>query len=95
LKLEVFCYLGLLRFPEQLEPSIALLPDAEKAEAAKILADLKSLPRAELLRRWAQLREDESFVMRQEILKQAGFYLDELPPALQPWCASWWADQHG
>ncbi len=95
MKLEVFCYLGLLRFPEQLDLSLALLPEAEKNDAAKLLAELKPLPRAELLRRWAQLREDESFVMRQGILKQAGFHIDELPPALQPWCASWWADQHG
>jgi hypothetical protein len=93
--LEVFCYLGLLRFPEQLEPSLSLLPDAMREQAVKILAELKPLSRNELLQRWMRLREDEYVSMRRDFYRRVGLNLGELPPSLQPWCISWLADQNG
>jgi hypothetical protein len=93
--LEVFCYLGLLRFPEQLEPSLALLPDGEREQALKILAELKSLAKSQLLQRWMKLREDEYVSMRRDLYRRVGLNLAELPPSLQPWCISWLADQNG
>ena len=95
MNLEVFCYLGLLRFPEQLEPSLSLLPDPEREQAVKILAELKSLPKDELLRKWMRLREDEYVSMRRDLYRRVGLNLAELPPALQPWCISWLAEQNG
>jgi hypothetical protein len=95
LNLEVFCYVGLLRFPEQLEPSLSLLPDAEKAEAAKLLESLRVLSRSELLQRWTKLRDEELILMRRELSEKNGVDLDKVPPSLLPWCISWWADQNG
>jgi len=93
--LPVFCYLGLLRFPEQLEPSLALLPEEQRAEAANILASVKDRPRAELLQRWSRLREDECAALRQNAHRQFGIRLDEMAPPVKEWCLSWWADQNG
>jgi len=93
--LEVFCYLGLLRFPEQLEPSLSLLPDPEREQALKILAEFKSLPKNELLRKWMKLREDDYVSMRRDLYRRVGLNLAELPPSLQPWCVSWLAEQNG
>jgi hypothetical protein len=93
--LEVFCYLGLLRFPEQLEPCLSLLPDPEREQALKILAEFKSLPKNELLRKWMRLREDDYVSMRRDLYRRVGLNLAELPPSLQPWCVSWLAEQNG
>ena len=95
MNLEVFCYVGLLRFPEQLEPSLSILPDPLKAEAETILAKLKPLSRAELLREWGTLRDAEYIAMRRGIRQRLAIELDELPPAIQTWCVSWWIDQNG
>lgn len=95
MNLQVFCYVGLLRFPEQLEACFALLPEAQREEATKFLATVKGLPKAELIRRWGKLREEESAGLRRYAYERAGIQLDELPPAVRPWCVSWLADQHG
>jgi hypothetical protein len=95
LNLQVFCYVGLLRFSEQLEPALALLPDAQREEATKFLETVKGLPKAELIQRWAMLREDESAVLRRTAHDRAGLELDELAPSVRAWCVSWIADQHG
>jgi hypothetical protein len=95
LNLEVFCYVGLLRFPEQLGPSLALLPDGERAEATSFLATVKDLPKRELLQRWSRLREDDYAAMRRNVYERTGIRLDELAPALRDWCISWLADQNG
>ena len=95
MNLEVFCYLGLLRFPQQVEPSLSLLPEGPKAEALKLLATLKGLSREELLQRWANLREDEYVSLRRSVYARSGIPLDELQSSLQPWCLAWWADQNG
>jgi hypothetical protein len=95
LNLEVFCYIGLLRFPEQLEPSLAILPNSMKAEADELLAKLKPLSQPELLQRWGSLRDTEYVAMRSGVSQRLGVELDALPPALQTWCASWWADHNG
>lgn len=91
----MFCYLGLVRFPEQLDASLSLFPNDAKAEVSRILATLKPLSRAELVQRWARLRDEEYVAMRRDLVSQLGFHLDELNPSLQPWCISWWANQHG
>jgi hypothetical protein len=95
LNLEVFCYLGLLRFREQLAPSLSLLPDDQKKEALGLLDTLKDLPKAEILQRWSRLREDEYVSMRKGVQERIGIPLDELPPSLRLWCASWWVERHG
>ncbi|MGA7754302.1 MAG: hypothetical protein WCB05_15820 [Candidatus Sulfotelmatobacter sp.] len=95
MNLEAFCYLGLIRFPEQLEASLSLFPDDAKAEASQILSTLKPLSKAELVQRWARLRDEEYVAMRRDLFSRLGFQLDVLSPSLQPWCISWWANQHG
>jgi len=95
LNLEVFCFIGLLRFPEQLEPSLALLPEEQKSEAAKHLAALKDLPKAELRRRWETLRQEQYAEVRRKTRELTGIRLDAVSPALREWCVSWLADQHG
>jgi hypothetical protein len=95
LNLEAFCYLGLLRFPEQLEKSLNLFAEGQRAEATKFLATVKGLSKPELLQRWAQLREDEYVAMRRDLFERSGIRMDELAPSLQPWCSSWWADHNG
>lgn len=95
MNLQTICYLGLLRFPEQLEPSLALLPEAERGEATKLLGKLKGLPKSELIQRWAKLREEELAVLQRTAAERAGLQLDELPPSIRPWCVSWIADHNG
>ena len=95
MNLEALCYIGRLRFPEQLEPALALLPDAQRAEAAKFLATIKDAPRGELLQRWSRLRRDEYAALCRSTLELTGIRLDELPPSLRDWCVSWLADQNG
>ncbi|HVP50623.1 MAG TPA: hypothetical protein VMT05_00810 [Terriglobales bacterium] len=95
MNLESFCYIGLARFPEQLEPCLALLPDEQKAEAARILATVKDLPKKELLQRWSKLREEEGATLRRKAGEVAGIRLDEISPSLRDWCVSWLADQDG
>ena len=95
MNLQAICYLGLLRFPEQLEPSLALLPEAERAEASKLLETVKGLPKAELMQSWAKLREEELAVLQRTASERAGLQLDELPPSIRAWCVSWIADHNG
>jgi cell division protein FtsB len=94
LNLEVFCYLGLLKFPEKLQAMIALLQDPLKAQVAAHVQELKDLPRPELERRWAKLRDDEYIVARNEIEQKINVRLDDMPPSIRVWCTSWLADQH-
>lgn len=93
--MQAVCYIGLLRFPEQLEPALALLPDGQRDEATKFLATIRSLPRAELVQRWGKLREEEVAVLRRTAYERAGLQLDQLAPSIRAWCVSWIADQHG
>ena len=95
MNLQAFCYLGRLRFPEQLERSLALLPEAEKAEAATLLEAVRNLPPSEILRRWSTLRLKEYVVLRHRTRELTGIFLDERAPALREWCASWLAGQNG
>jgi hypothetical protein len=95
LNLEIFCYVGLLRFPEQLEPSLALLPEDQRVEATKLLASVKTLPREELLKRWSKVREDESVVMSRSAYDRSGIRLDDLSPTLRDWCVSRLGDSNG
>jgi hypothetical protein len=95
LNVAAFCYLGLLRFPEQLEASVQLLPEEEREEATRFLATVKDLPRKELLHRWAQLREHEAAIGRRNALERSGIRLDKLQPSLREWWVAWLAEQHG
>jgi hypothetical protein len=95
LNLEVFCCIGLLCFPEQLERSLPLLPDAEHEQAQKLVAEFRALPRSEVLQRWSKLRSEEYARMSRDLRQEYGIDLDHLPPSLHPWCSSWWAEHHG
>jgi len=95
LNLEAFCYIGLLRFPEQLEPALALLPEAENAEAAKLLAAVKEMPKHELLQRWGRLRRDEYAALCKSTRELTGIRLEELSPHLRDRCVSWLVDHNG
>lgn len=95
MNLQAICYLGLLRFPEQLELSLALLPDPARQDATKLLESIKTLPKSELKQRWEKLREEESLALRRTAQDRGGLALDELSPALRPWWVSWITDQHG
>jgi len=95
LNLEAFCYIGLLRFPEELEPALALLPDGQRAEAAKLLEAVKAAPKAELLQRWGQLRRDEYAALCRSTRELTGIRLEELSPYLRDWCVSWLVDRNG
>jgi len=95
LNLEVFCYVGLLRFPEQLEPALALLPEGQREGAAKFLATVKDMPKQELLKRWGRLRREEHAAMRRRTHELTGVQLEEISPSLREWCISWLADQNG
>jgi hypothetical protein len=72
-----------------------LLSDPEREQAIKVLAELKSLPKNELLQKWMRLREDEYVSMRRDLYRRVGLNLADLPPSLQPWCISWLAEQNG
>jgi hypothetical protein len=95
LNVPAFCYLGLLRFPEQLEASVQLLPEDKREEAIRFLARLKDLPRQELLHRWGQLREKEAAIERRNALERSGIRLDKLQPSLREWWVAWLAEQNG
>ena len=94
MNLEVFCYLGLMCFPEQLPLSLALLPEEQRKEAMSFLETVKELPREELGRRWSRLREGEWALLRR-LAAQSGIRLDELPPVLRPYYVAWLVDQNG
>jgi hypothetical protein len=95
LNLEVFCYVGLLRFPEQLDPSLALLPENERAKAKEFLASVRDLSRAQLLREWAVLRDREALVLRQQAKKEFGIDLEMLAPIARRWCLERLNHRHG
>jgi hypothetical protein len=95
LNLEVFCYLGLLRFREQLDPSLALLPEEQRIKATDFLLTVKALSKKELLQRWSKLRQDEYAAMSREAYERSGIRLDELPPTLRKWCVSRLGDRNG
>lgn len=94
MNLEVFCYLGLICFPEQLPLSLALLSDQQKTEATSFLETVRDLPRAELVRRWSRLREGEWAALRR-VAAQSGIRLDDLAPSLRPHYEAWILDQNG
>ena len=89
---EVFCYLGLLRFPEQLEPSLSLLPEVERQQVAEVLAKLKDLPKAELISRWARQREHEWVDLSRQAYKRSAIDVNQLPPTLSQLGSSWLGD---
>ena len=94
MNLEVFCYLGLLCFPEQLPLSLALLPDEERAEAQTFLESVRELPPPELGRKWARLREGEWAVLRR-LAAQNGMRLEQVPSFLRPLYLASLLDQNG
>jgi hypothetical protein len=94
LNVEAFCYLGLLRFPEQLEASLALLPDSDREQASNLLASVKELPHAELLQRWSKLRNEEAQALHQHVVERTGIPLEALPPSLREWLVAWLTDQN-
>lgn len=95
MNLESICLLGLLRFPDQLEPSLKLLPDPVREEAEKALSSLKPLPKPELLRRWAKLREEEWTRLGESAVTATGLQLNAVAPVFRMWVASWLVDHHG
>jgi hypothetical protein len=95
LNLEAFCYLGLLRFAEQLDPVLELLPEDEREKALNFLSDVKELPKSELSRRWSKLRSDEFAVVRQSAEQRGGVSVEKLPPALREFWLDWIRDHHG
>lgn len=95
MNLESICLLGLLRFPDQLEPSLKQLADPVREEAEKTLSSLKQLPKPELLQRWAKLREEEWTKLGESAVTAMGVQLNAVAPALRLWVASWLVDHHG
>jgi hypothetical protein len=95
LNFQAFCYLALLKFPEQLESSMALLPKAEKEECEKLLTTLRELPKAELQQRWSALRLEEAVSINRRISERCGIRFEDLPPAVGNWWAAWFERQHG
>jgi len=94
LNVEAFCYLGLLRFPEQLEASLALLPDSDREQASNLLPGVKELPNAELLQRWSKLRNEEAVALHKDVDERTGIPLEALPPSLREWLVAWLTDQN-
>jgi len=94
LNVEAFCYLGLLRFPEQLEASLALLPDSDREQASNLLANVKELPNAELLQRWSKLRNEEAVALHKDVDERTGIPLEAVPPSLREWLVAWLTDQN-
>jgi hypothetical protein len=86
LNIEVLCYVGLLRFPEQLETSLAMLPEPEKAKAEEFLASVKGRTRSQLLQEWSSLRGREALELRQRLLNDYGIELEKLAPIARRWC---------
>jgi len=95
LNVESLCLLGLLRSPDLLDSSLKILSDSVRGEAEKFLGATKQLPRAELIQRWAKLRETEWAALSKEAADRMGLQLDATAPALRLWLASWLVDQHG
>jgi hypothetical protein len=95
LNVEAFCYLGLLRFPAQVEASLAVLPQDQRDAAQTFIAAVKDLPKPELVRRWSKLRESEAAKLRRSAREKTGVSLDELAPATKRWCLEWLIDQDG
>jgi hypothetical protein len=94
LNVEAFCYLGLLRFPEQLEASLALLTDSDREQASNLLASVKELPNAELLQRWSKLRNEEAVALHKDVDERTGIPLEAVPPSLREWLVAWLSDQN-
>ena len=94
MNVEAFCYLGLLRFPEQLEAALALLPDGDREHASNLLASVKELPNAELLQRWSKLRNEESVALHKDVDERTGIPLEAVPPSLREWLVAWLTDQN-
>ena len=94
MNVEAFCYLGLLRFPEQLEASLALLPDSDREQASNLLASVKELPHAELLQRWSKLRNEEAVALHKDVDERTGIPLEAVPPSLREWLVAWLTDQN-
>ena len=94
MNVEAFCYLGLLRFPEQLEASLALLPDSDREQASNLLASVKELPNAELLQRWSKLRNEEAVALHKDVDERTGIPLEAVPPSLREWLVAWLTDQN-
>jgi len=94
LNIEAVCYLGLLRYPEQLEPALALLQETVRTEAVTFLASIKGLSREELLRRWSKLRAEEYSALRRDVQRRCGIGIDQLPPSLREQWVEWLTNQH-
>ena len=92
--LSALCYLGLLRFPEQLEPALTVLPEAERTEALALLADVKGLPKAEVLQRWSTLRSEEYTALLRDCRNRTGVRIDEAPPSVREQWVDWFMNQH-
>ncbi|HEX4486903.1 MAG TPA: hypothetical protein VH088_11580 [Terriglobales bacterium] len=73
---------------------MALLDGPLKTQATALLQELKDVPRPELQRRWARLRDEEYIATRGQIEQQIKVRLDDMPPSIRVWCTSWLADQH-
>lgn len=91
---EVFCCLGLLKYPEQLEASQNLLPEDERAEVNRLLAEMKDRPKNELCERWSKLRAEEHAAVCKNVEDLSGVRLEDLPPALREWWLLWVEHQH-
>ncbi len=89
MNVEAFCYLGLLRFPEQLEPSLALLTDEHRLEAKAFLDSVRGAPKAQLTERWSSLREAEFAALEQQSREKTGITLDRLPSSIRTYWACW------
>jgi hypothetical protein len=93
--LEVLCYLGLLKFPEQLDPALALLTEVQRVEALNVLSGMKDLPRAELLKRWGELRLKEYLALSREADQRNAIGIDRLPPSLREQWVAWLVSRNG
>jgi hypothetical protein len=94
LNLEVFCCLGLLKFPEQLESSLKLLRDEDRAEALRLLEGMRDLPQSALRERWSTLRSEEYAAVTRRVRDLSGIHLEDLPPALRDWWSLWAEHRH-
>lgn len=95
MNLEVFCYIGLLRFPEQLQSSLLLLSEEQRTEAQRILEGIQALPATELVRKWSQLREGEDAALRQMVSAKAGLKLSAFEPTIRQYFITQFIDQNG
>jgi hypothetical protein len=95
LNLEVLCYIGLLRFPEQLQASLVLLPEEQRNEAQQILESIKALPPSELLRKWSQLREGEHAALRRMAYSETGLKLEAWEPTIRQYFITRFIDRYG